>query len=88
MLAQTNMVMSIGDRLRTGLSSRATLRFAGNSLVRLNERTVVEISPRATSKMEKPSLKLNDGSIHFFHRDGSTNSIPVSTPGSKVHIRG
>jgi hypothetical protein len=79
-LAQINMVMSAGDRLRTGPSSRATLRWSDNSVVRINELTSLEISPPATNKLEKPSLKLNNGTIYFFNKNGTSNSVPVSTP--------
>jgi hypothetical protein len=87
-LARVNMVMSVGDRVRTDVRSRATLRWADNSVVRINELTSLEISPPANNKMEKPSLKLNNGPIYFFNRDGTSNSVPISTPRATGEIRG
>ena len=52
MAAQTNMLISVGDRLRTGGESRATLRFPDLSVVRLDELTVIQIQPPSTNKLE------------------------------------
>src|SRR5258706_300969 len=45
--AQTNQVLAIGDRLSTGLRSRATLRWSDLSVVRVDELTRMEIQPPA-----------------------------------------
>src|SRR5712691_323869 len=36
-VAQTNQVLQVGDRLRTGVRSRATLRWSNLSVLRVNE---------------------------------------------------
>src|SRR5258708_5397580 len=43
--AQVNDVLQPGDRLRTGARSRAALRWAELSVVRVNELTSMEIRP-------------------------------------------
>jgi hypothetical protein len=86
--AQTNTVLMPGDLLRTGLRSRATLRWPDNSLVRVNQLTSMAITPPATNKLEKPSLRLNDGTIYQLNKDGTSNSLQISTPMIKARIRG
>src|SRR5438093_13241108 len=41
--AQTNLVLQIGDRVRTGPRSRATIRRSDQSVLRVNERTILVI---------------------------------------------
>src|SRR5215207_7028962 len=43
--AATNQVVSAGDRLRTALRSRATLRWSEMSVVRVNQLTSIELQP-------------------------------------------
>src|SRR5689334_1651957 len=59
-LAQTNMVLRIGDRLRTGLRSRATLRWSEMSVVRVNQLTSMELQPPPAGA-DKPQLELKSG---------------------------
>jgi hypothetical protein len=80
------MVLTAGDRLRTGSRSRATLRLLDLSIVRINELTTLELQPAGTNRLDEPSLKLKDGSLQFFDRGTHTNSI--LTPNVKVRIRG
>src|SRR5436305_2077126 len=42
---ETNQVLAVGDRLRTGIRSRATLRWSELSVVRVDELTSMEIQP-------------------------------------------
>src|SRR5512135_3636585 len=46
-LAATNAVLQAGDRIRTGLRARATLRWSELSAIRVNELTSLEIQPPA-----------------------------------------
>ena len=84
-LAKTNMVLTAGDRLRTGGNSRASLRFSDLSIVRIRELTHLEIQPPGTNR-NNPSLKLKGGTIEFFDRGPRSNSIV--TPVGSVRIRG
>src|SRR5215831_17945572 len=58
--AQANDVLQIGDRLRTGLRSRATLRWSELSVLRVSELTSMEIQPPA-KPTGKPELDLKSG---------------------------
>jgi hypothetical protein len=84
---QTNMILSAGDRLRTGLRSRATLRWPDKSVLRINQLTSMEISQPATNKLVQPALRLDDGTINF-KRDGTSNTFHIMTPAGVGRIRG
>src|SRR5829696_3333690 len=47
--ALMNQKLEVGDRLRTGLRSRAALRWSELSVLRLSELTSMEVQPPATS---------------------------------------
>jgi len=81
--AKAGMLISVGDRLRTGNESRATLRFSDLSVVRVSQLTSMEIQAGTTNKLEKPSLRLDRGTLKFFNR--GSNSI--STPAARATIR-
>ncbi len=85
--AYTNMVLSPGDRLRTGSRSRATMRWPDGSVVRVDELTSMEIQPQTPNTLEKPSLKLKSGATYFFNRD-APKEVPFRTPTSTGQIRG
>jgi len=86
--AQTNTILRTGDRLRTGHRSRASLRLADHSIVRINELSELTLREPADHPMKPPLLNLEDGSIHFFHDGGSTNTVPIKTKSTTVIIRG
>jgi len=81
-----NQELSAGDRVRTGLKSRATLRLSDMSVLRLNQLTVLEIRPPQTGS-EKAGINLQGGSTYFFNRDrpGTTG---FQTPSASGAIRG
>jgi outer membrane receptor protein involved in Fe transport len=85
-LAQTNGVLSIGDRLRTGLRSRATLRWSEMSVVRINQLTSLELQPPPTGG-DKPQLELKSGATYFFSRE-RPDEIHFQTPVASGAIRG
>jgi len=87
-LAQTNMVLHMGDQVRTGAKSGATLRLSDLNVVRISELTQLEIQTSDTNKLEKPTLQLKKGLIDFFHRERSSNSPPITTPAARVGIQG
>ena len=63
-----------GDRVRTGPRSRATLRWRDNSVVNLDEQTELELL-----QPPEKNLRLDDGTIKVFNRDGTTNIIRILT---------
>ena len=84
--AQTNQTLQIGDRLRTGLRSRATLRWSESSVMRVDELTSLEIQPPAKAT-DKPQLDLKSGTTYFFSRERPTE-IQFRTPVASGAIRG
>ncbi len=83
---QANQPLAIGDRLRTGPHSRATLLLSDQTTLRLNELTLLEIRPGAASP-KRPSLDLKAGSTYFFNR-GRPSETDFRTPVASGAIRG
>ena len=67
----TNQALQTGDRLRTGLRSRATIRWSDLSVLRVNELTTMEIQPPAKAG-NKAELDLKSGAAYFFSREKPT----------------
>jgi Flp pilus assembly protein TadD len=84
--AKTNQTLQIGDRLRTGLRSRATLRWSDLSTMRVNELTSLEIRPPEKTE-GKPQLELKSGASYFFSRE-KPSEIQFRTPVASGAIRG
>lgn len=82
----TNQALETGDRLRTGLRSRATLRWSDLSVMRVNELTSIEIQPPEKAG-QKPQLELKSGAAYFFSREKPTE-IQFRTPVASGAIRG
>ncbi len=85
-VAETNQVLSFGDRLRTGLRSRATLRWSDLSVLRVNQLTSMEISPPEKAD-GKPQLDLKSGATYLFSRE-KPSEIQFRTPTASGAIRG
>lgn len=83
--ARTNQTLSVGERMRTLLRSRALLRLSDLSLIRVNELTLLEI--RAPSTGQTGFLDLRSGSIYFFNRE-RPSTIEFRTPVASGAIRG
>lgn len=83
---QTNMTLNVGDRLRTGLRSRATLRWSDLSVARVDELTSMELQPPDKNKT-KPQLELKSGATYFFSRE-QPEEIQFRTPVASGAIRG
>src|SRR5687767_6565579 len=83
--ARTNQTLSVGERMRTLLRSRALLRLSDLSLIRVNELTLLEI--RAPSTGQAGFLDLRSGSIYFFNRE-RPSTIEFRTPVASGAIRG
>src|SRR5260370_10742569 len=63
--ATTNLVLGFGDNLRTGPRSRATVQLSDLSVLRVNEKTVLEIRSQKETKGSLLDLRL--GSTYFFN---------------------
>lgn len=84
--AQTNQVLVPGDRLRTGEKSRATIRLADLSILRLTESTTIEIGETSASGT-KATLRVNVGST-YLHSRQRPQDILFRTPVVSGAIRG
>ncbi|MDB6109059.1 MAG: FecR protein, partial [Pedosphaera sp.] len=83
--ANTNLVLAFGDSLRTGPHSRATVRLSDLSVLRVNEKTVLEIRSQAGGNGSL--LDLQSGSSYFFNRS-KPSSLQFHTPLISGAIRG
>lgn len=84
--ATTNQTLQVGDRVRTGLRSRAALRWSDLSVIRVNELTTLEIQPPAKAG-NKAELDLKSGAAYFFSRE-KPSEIQFRTPVASGAIRG
>lgn len=84
--AKTNEVLQVGDRIRTGLRSRATLRWSDLSVLRVNQLTSMELAApeRAGAKAQ---LDLKSGAAYLFSRE-KPEEIQFRTPAASGAIRG
>ena len=84
--AKTNQTLKVGDRIRTGNRSRATLKWSDLSTLRVNELTTLEIQPPSQAD-KKPELDLKSGAAYFFSRE-KPSDIQFRTPVASGAIRG
>ena len=84
--AHTNQSLKVGDRVRTGVRSRATLRLSDQTVLRVNELTLLEIRPGLTGA-KRSGLDLKSGSTYFFNR-GQPSETDFRTPVASGAIRG
>ena len=84
--ASTNVTLANGDRLRTGLRSRAVIRLANLSVVRVNELTTFVVQP-PSAPGKTARLEVQSGSTYFFSRERPAD-VEFSTPLSSGAIRG
>jgi tetratricopeptide (TPR) repeat protein len=85
-VASVGSSMGVGDQLRTGQRSRATLRLSNLSVLRVGELMSYEIEPSPTAA-GKPTLNLKSGSAYFFSRD-RPQEVQIRTPTVTGAIRG
>ncbi len=83
--ADTNLTLAFGDSLRTGPRSRATVRLSDFSVLRVNEKTVLQIRPQVDG--QGSLLDLQAGSSYFFNRS-KPSSLQFHTPLISGAIRG
>jgi len=83
---RTNQPLEVGDRIRTGKSSRATLRLSNRSVLRVFELTTLEIqAPPQTGA--NALLNVQSGAAYFFNRDRPLDT-QFRTPSASGAIRG
>ena len=79
------LALNPGDRVRTREQSRAALQLSDRSVIRLNERTTLEILPPRNA--EKKRFGLPGGSVFFFNREKPAD-VEFDTPLAAGAIRG
>ncbi|MGC8886174.1 MAG: TonB-dependent receptor domain-containing protein [Verrucomicrobiia bacterium] len=84
--AKLNMKLKPGDRLRTGVRSRATIQFSNQSTLRVNELTTITIRPPQPPSTA-PGLGMQSGSTYFYSRE-RPGDIQFQTPLASGAIRG
>jgi ferric-dicitrate binding protein FerR (iron transport regulator) len=84
--AHTNQLLHVGDRLRTGLHSRATVRLSNLTVLRVNELTTLQIQP-PSAPGKQSALDLKSGAAYFFSRERPTE-MEFRTPLASGAIRG
>ena len=86
LVARTNQTLHVGDRLRTGLHSRATVRLSNLTVLRVNELTTLQIQP-PSAPGKQSALDLEKGAAYFFSRERPTE-MEFRTPLASGAIRG
>ena len=84
--AKPGEVLNLGDKLRTEKNSRATVRLADLSVMRINAVTTFELLP-PHEQDRKPLLDLKNGSLYFFSREKPLD-VRFNTPTAVGAIRG
>jgi tetratricopeptide (TPR) repeat protein len=84
--AHANQVLHVGDQIRTGKSSRATVRLSNLSVIRVYESTTMAIRP-PTKAQQNAAIEVKSGATYFFNRD-KPNETQFETPSSSGAIRG
>lgn len=84
--ARTNEVLHVGDRLRTGLRSRATVQLSNLTVLRINELTTLQIQP-PSQPGKQSGVNLEKGAAYFFSRERPTET-EFRTPLASGAIRG
>jgi tetratricopeptide (TPR) repeat protein len=84
--AHTNEVLKVGDRLRTGKSSRASVQLSNLSVLRVYELTTLEIQPPQVPG-HHAVLGLKNGAAYFFNRDKPLET-QFHTPTASGAVRG
>ncbi len=84
--AQTNQILRVADRVRTGERSRATLHLLDQSTLRMFELSEFLIEPLPAAS-DKPVFSLSKGLLYFFHRDKPVD-VQFKTRTATAAIRG
>ena len=78
--------LAVGDKLRTGEFSRATIRFTDLSVLRLDELTNIEVLPPVRAG-GKAVPNVQRGGTYFFSREKG-NEMQIRTPAANGALRG
>jgi Tfp pilus assembly protein PilF len=81
-----SQTLQVGDQIRTGKGSRATVRLSNLSVVRVYELTTMAIRP-PTKAQQNVAIEVKSGATYFFNRD-KPNETQFQTPSSSGAIRG
>jgi Tfp pilus assembly protein PilF len=81
-----SQTLRVGDQIRTGKSSRATIRLSNLSVVRVYELTTMSVRP-PTKAQQSAAIEVKSGATYFFNRD-KPNETQFQTPSSSGAIRG
>jgi Tfp pilus assembly protein PilF len=84
--ARTNQVLKIGDQIRTGFRSRATLQLSDLTVMRMNQLTTLEIQPPKTAEA-KNTIDVKSGGTYFLGRD-KPKQTDIRTPQTSGAILG
>jgi len=84
--AQPNKILHLGDQVRSGKASRASLRLSDKSVVRLYELTTLEIKPPQQAT-HNDVIDVKSGATYFFNRD-KPQETQFQTPSASGAIRG
>lgn len=84
--ASAGQSLAVGDRLKTGEESRATVRMNDGSVLQMDEFTTIEIKP---PKVASASATLSiPGGAAFFSNDAGSREVQIETPSANGAIRG
>lgn len=86
LLATNPVALDVGDRIRTGNASRATLQLSDRSVIRLDQNTVLEIQPPTQAPATR-KFRLNWGRLFFLNRERPA-AVEFETPLTVGAIRG
>jgi tetratricopeptide (TPR) repeat protein len=81
-----NQSLKLGDRLRTGVDSLATVRLSNLSVLRVDELTTLTIQP-PEQPGRRAVLDMESGAAYFFNRD-KPSETQFRTPSASGAIRG
>ena len=81
-----NKILHLGDQVRSGKASRATLRLSDKSVLRLYELTTLEIKPPQQTG-HNDVIDVKAGATYFFNRD-KPQETQFQTPSASGAIRG
>src|SRR6202030_1107043 len=76
----------VGDSVRTGLLSRATVRLTDLSVLRMNEATTIQVLP-AEKLGNTEGIDIKNGALYFFSRD-RPREMRIQTPVATGALRG
>ncbi len=84
--AAVGQSLAVGDRIRTGEDSRASVRVSDGSVLELDELTTIEIKPPKEGGSSS-TLSVPQGAA-FFYSQGKSHQVRVETPSANGAIRG